>query len=90
MRKIEGSNYGAHIVGLYDSAFLFLHRLLARLQREQPRKGEEVLRALKESKVPMRVGQLVCGLNSKSDISPRGLINLLMLLYDLVSGGIGD
>jgi hypothetical protein len=33
MRKIEGSNYGIHVLGLYDPAFLFLHRLLLRLQR---------------------------------------------------------
>jgi hypothetical protein len=40
--------------------------------------------------VPLKISQLVCTLSSKSDLSPRGLISLLMLLYDLVSGGIGD
>ena len=33
MRKIEGSNYGLHIVALYDPMFLFLHRLLIKAQR---------------------------------------------------------
>lgn len=38
MRKIEGSNYGIHPLGLYDPAFLFLHRLLLRLQKENNKK----------------------------------------------------
>lgn len=33
MRKVEGSNYGVHLLGLYDPSFLFLHRLVLRLQR---------------------------------------------------------
>ena len=33
MRKIEGSNYGIHPIGLYDPAFLFTHRLLIRIQK---------------------------------------------------------
>ena len=33
MRRVEGSNYGIHIVGLYDPAFLFLHRMITRLGR---------------------------------------------------------
>jgi fused len=90
MRKIEGSNYGVHLVGLYDPAFLFLHRLLLRLQRENPKKGEDVLRRVRESKMPARISQLLVNLSSKSDLSPRGLISLLMLLYDLLSASICD
>lgn len=90
MRKIEGSNYGIHAVGLYDPLFLFLHRLLLRLQRELPRKHEELLRAMREAKLQVRVSALVVGLSSKTDLSPRGLISLLMLLYDLLSTGIWD
>lgn len=78
------------MVGLYDSTFLFLHRLLSKLQKEQPRKADDVLKHLRDSKVHLKVQQLIGGLSSKSDLSPRGLISLLMLLYDLVSGGIGD
>ena len=26
MRKLEGSNYGIHCIGYYDSVFIFLHR----------------------------------------------------------------
>lgn len=90
MRKIEGSNYGVHLLGLYDSPFLFLHRLLLRLQKDSPKKGEELLRGLQKSKLPGRISQLVCGLSSKTDLSPRGLISLLMLLYDLMSTSIND
>lgn len=33
MRKLEGSNYGLHFIGIYDPAFLFIHRLLVRLHK---------------------------------------------------------
>lgn len=33
---------------------------------------------------------MVCNLSSKTDLSPRGLISLLMLLYDLLSTAIWD
>ena len=36
------------------------------------------------------MSQIVCQLNSKSDLSPRGLISLLMVLYDLMSSSICD
>jgi hypothetical protein len=38
----------------------------------------------------VKIGQMVCGLSSKTDLSPRGLISLLMLLYDLLSWSIWD
>jgi hypothetical protein len=38
----------------------------------------------------VKINQLVCGLSSKTDLSPRGLISLLMLLYDLLSTAIWD
>jgi hypothetical protein len=47
MRKIEGSNYGIHGVGLYDPAFLFLHRVLVRLQKENHKQAEEMLKLIK-------------------------------------------
>mgnify|MGYP003689945305 CR=1 FL=1 len=28
MRKLEGSNYGVHLVGFYDSCVVFLHRVI--------------------------------------------------------------
>jgi hypothetical protein len=90
MRKIEGSNYGIHTVGLYDPALLFLHRLLVRLQKENPARLEMVVRNIKENKIQIKINQLVCSLSSKTDLSPRGLISLLMLLYDLLSITIWD
>ena len=90
MRKIEGSNYGIHPVGLYDPAFLFLHRLLVRLQKENPKRLEDAVRAMREQKLQVKISQMVCGLSSKTDLSPRGLISLLMLLYDLLSTAIWD
>lgn len=90
MRKIEGSNYGIHPVGMYDPAFLFLHRLLVRAQKESPKRMEELLRGVRESKVQGRLAGVVVGLSSKVDLSPRGLISLLMVVYDVVSEGIGD
>lgn len=36
------------------------------------------------------MNQMICGLSSKTDLSPRGLISLLMLLYDLLSIAIWD
>jgi len=47
MRKIEGSNYGIHPIGLYDPAFLFMHRLLIRVQKEVPKKYEDMLKIIK-------------------------------------------
>ncbi len=38
----------------------------------------------------MKIRELICGLNSRSDLSPRGLISLLMLLYDMISFAIFD
>lgn len=90
MRKIEGSNYGIHPIGLYDPSFLFLHRLLLRLQKENPRKLEDIVRGIKEHKIQVKINQMICGLSSKTDLSPRGLISLLMLLYDLLSITIWD
>jgi hypothetical protein len=38
----------------------------------------------------VKIRELICGLNSRSDLSPRGLISLLMLLYDMISFAIFD
>ena len=43
-----------------------------------------------KSKLPGRINQLVCNLSSKTDLSPRGLISLLMFLYDLMSFSVID
>ena len=85
MRRVEGSNYGIHIVGLYDPAFLFLHRVLTRLGRDASKKQEDLIKLVKDTKVHVRIASLICSIGSKTDLSPRGLISLLMLLYDLLS-----
>jgi hypothetical protein len=48
------------------------------------------VRAIKEQKIQVKINQMICGLSSKTDLSPRGLISLLMLLYDLLSITIWD
>lgn len=90
MRKIEGSNYGIHGVALYDPVFLFLHRFIVRIQRENPKKTEDLMKSIKEARIQAKIRDLLCGLSSKSDVSPRGLISLLMVLYDMVSIAIWD
>lgn len=40
MKKVEGTNYGVHAVGLYDNAFLFMHRFLIRVNKEYPKKTD--------------------------------------------------
>lgn len=45
---------------------------------------------IQKSKLPGRISQLVCNLSSKTDLSPRGLISLLMFLYDLMSYSVID
>lgn len=49
-----------------------------------------MLKRIKEVKIQVKISQLLCGLSSRSDLSPRGLISLLMVLYDLVSTAIWD
>ena len=45
---------------------------------------------IKDNKIQVKISQIVCTLSSKTDLSPRGLISLLMLLYDLLSITIWD
>lgn len=90
MRKLEGSNYGLHFIGLYDPAFLFIHRFLVRLHKENSSKHEAFVRLIKDNKIQTKISQIVCNLSSKTDLSPRGLISLLMLLYDLLNITIWD
>lgn len=53
MRKIEGSNYGIHTFGLYDSCFLLLHRLYLKLTKDSnPQILTAFIANISKSKVP--------------------------------------
>jgi hypothetical protein len=51
---------------------------------------EEILKKIKENQIQVKINQIICNLSSKTDVSPRGLISLLMLLYDMLSISISD
>lgn len=48
------------------------------------------MKILRESKLQLKISQIITTFSSKTDLSPRGLISLLMLTYDLISVSICD
>lgn len=48
------------------------------------------MRILRESKLQLKISQIITTFSSKTDLSPRGLISLLMLTYDLINVSICD
>lgn len=90
MRKIEGSNYGLHCQGLYDPAFMLLHKLVYRVERDYGKKYDQLLKVLRESRLEQHILTIMVNLNSKVDLSPKGLISLMLLVFNLMSKEIGD
>jgi hypothetical protein len=43
---------------------------------------------MKETKIALKISQIIINLSVKTDISPRGLISLLMLIFQLISVNI--
>lgn len=85
MRNLEGSNYGIHSVGYYDPVFLCYHRLIIKMQKDNKESQLELMKLFGNSLLHGKMADIVNKLSSKTDMSPRGLIAYLMLLYDLIS-----
>lgn len=48
------------------------------------------MKSIKDNKLHLKINQLISNFSSKTDLSPRGLISLLMFIYDLVNVVITD
>jgi hypothetical protein len=85
MRNIEGSNYGIHANGYYDPAFLCYHRLFTKLQKDDQESLAHLYTSITAAHLDSKLVDLMCRISTKSDISPRGMIAFLMLIYDMAS-----
>lgn len=72
-----------HIYGLYDSCIIFLQRLLVRMNKDKDQRIYEIYNLMNHCKIESKIYIIITTLSSKTDISPKRLISLLILAYNL-------
>jgi fused-like protein len=89
LKKIEGTGYGCMFIGLCDGPILLLQRLLGKFMSVSGAESRGIgspltdfLRCASETNLPEIVSALITALNSKSELSPKGLIALLTFVHD--------
>ena len=83
IRKIEGSQFGCPLYGWCDHIINFLQRLLFRYHKEH-KKMSDLFKILEDTQIDNCLIQIILSLGQKSDISPRGMVYLLILIHDTI------
>ncbi len=85
IRKIEGSCYGCLTLAFNDPLVFFLQKLVCKLQQQKDSAGLQEVQALMiESKLDESIVGMLQQLSPSYELTPRGLVHLLILLTDLV------
>jgi len=83
VRKLEGSNFGCPSFGFNDGIILFLQRLLFR-SYQQNRSIKEQFVLFEKSGILDSIVTLIRTLGPLSDLSPKGFLSLLVIVYDTI------
>lgn len=79
MKKIEGSNFGCPVFGFSDGPLLLMQKVFSKVN------GTEWLIVLKDSGIFDSLVTFILNMQSRIDISPRGVISLFAFLFDVMN-----
>jgi len=84
-KKLEGTNFGFHRAGILDYPLLYLERLYKAIQSKDKVKADFIA-ALSEIQFDDVLVDLLSNISYKSDISPRGIVSVMTLIFELITG----
>lgn len=82
-KKLEGTNFGFHRYGILDYPFIYIEKLYKSSNRDKFK--SDFIQALSEIQFDEVLIDLLSNISYKSDISPRGISSILVLIFELIS-----
>ncbi len=82
VKKVDGTNYGCPVIGFYDYPLVFLEKLNQKSLTEEAKGAEEFNKSLSSINIADSAVAFILNLNTKTDVSPRGIIALLGFVHE--------
>lgn len=82
-KKLEGTNFGFHRRGIIDYSMIYLEKLYKAGTKDKFK--ADFIQALSEVQFDEVLIDLFSNISYKSDISPKGISCILVLVYELIS-----
>ena len=87
IKKVDGTNFGWPIMGFYDYPLILLERLFAKNISDASKSADQkndFANSLNTINIADTVVSFILNLNTKTDVSPRGLIPLLGFIHECI------
>ena len=84
IKRVLGTNYGCPVIGFYDYPLIFLERLNSKQITDSFQSESDFKKSLDSINIADTVVAFVLNLNTKTDVSPRGIIALLGFVHEAI------
>jgi fused-like protein len=87
IKRVDGNNFGCPFLGYYDYPYKMMRNIINKASKNEM---QGLVNSLNNNNVSDTIMSFFLNISSKSEISPKGFLNILEIVYDTIVTGYND